>query len=206
MRKTQANISLRFYQDIVKRLLDLITSLIFLLLLLAPGVVIAILIKLTSPGPVFFKQIRVGKNGQLFKIFKFRSMTIDAPHQKATAEFFDANHYITGIGRFLRKTSIDELPQLWNVFKGDMSVVGPRPLIPAENQINHQRHALKIDRVLPGITGLAQVNGRDRLTNRDKLKYDYYYCQHLSLDLDFQIVVKTVVNVLTSKDIQDGQQ
>lgn len=191
------------YQNSIKRLLDIIASLFLIVICFIPGIIIALLIKLTSKGPIFFKQLRVGKNGQLFYIYKFRSMSINAPHQKSTSEFNEANRYITKVGHFIRKTSIDELPQLFNVLNGKMSIVGPRPLIPEEKRINQQRHQLKIDHLLPGITGLAQVNGRDRITNRNKLAYDYQYYQNISLSLDAKIIFTTIKKVLMRKDIKD---
>lgn len=205
MEKAAIRKSIRLYQHKIKRVLDIIISILLIVLSLIPGILIAILIKLTSHGPIFFRQQRVGKDGQLFWIYKFRSMRVDAPHQKSTAEFIDANQYITKIGYIIRKTSIDEIPQLLNVFKGDMSIVGPRPLIPAERAINQQRHDLGIDSILPGITGLAQVNGRDRLNDSQKLRFDYQYYQQIGFCLDLRIIIKTITNVLTSKDIQDGQ-
>lgn len=205
MMKGKSCANVYVYRDIVKRILDIIVSLVLLTILLIPGILIAILIKLTSKGPIFFKQERVGWNSQLFNIYKFRSMAVDAPHNMTTAAFTNANQYITTVGRFLRKTSIDELPQLLNVLKGDMSIVGPRPLIPAEHAINYQRHELGIDQLLPGITGLAQVNGRDLLNDQDKLAFDKQYYEHVSFLMDTKIIVKTIANVIISKDIQDGQ-
>ena len=203
MEKARAKKRLSLYRIFTKRVLDIIASALLLIIFLIPGLIIATLIKLTSPGPVLFRQQRVGKYGRPFIIYKFRSMTVNAPAQKSTAEFTNANQYITGIGHFLRKTSVDELPQLLNVLKGDMSVVGPRPLIITEKSINQRRHELGIDQLLPGITGLAQVNGRDHLNDHTKLIYDYRYCQNVSFGLDLKIVVKKISNVLMSKDIED---
>ena len=202
MGKAKERGDFRLYCNVIKRLCDLITSLLFLVILFIPGTVIALIIKLTSNGPVFFRQNRVGKNGRLFKIYKFRSMVANAPHEMSTAEFNDASRYITKFGNLLRKTSLDELPQLINVLKGDMSIVGPRPLIPAEKEINCKRHELKIDQILPGITGLAQINGRDRITDHTKLLYDLKYYQNVSIKLDTQIIFRTVTSVVTGKDIQ----
>ena len=169
MEKARAKKRLSLYRIFTKRVLDIIASALLLIIFLIPGLIIATLIKLTSPGPVLFRQQRVGKYGRPFIIYKFRSMTVNAPAQKSTAEFTNANQYITGIGHFLRKTSVDELPQLLNVLKGDMSVVGPRPLIITEKSINQRRHELGI----------------------------------VSFGLDLKIVVKTISNVLMSKDIED---
>lgn len=191
------------YRNIIKRLCDIVASLVLVIIALIPGIIIACLIKLTSRGPVFFEQDRVGREGRPFKMYKFRSMVVDAPHEISTVDFKNANKYITRIGNFLRKTSFDELPQLFNVLKGDMSIIGPRPLIPTEVVINKERHELKIDEILPGITGLAQINGRDRIDDRTKLSYDLQYYQELSFALDVRILFKTISNVAVGKDIQD---
>lgn len=191
------------YRNIIKRLCDIVACLVLVIIVLIPGIIIACLIKLTSKGPVFFEQDRIGREGRPFKMYKFRSMIVDAPHEVSTADFKDANKYITKIGNFLRKTSFDELPQLFNVLKGDMSIIGPRPLIPTEVAINKKRHELKVDEILPGITGLAQINGRDRIDDRTKLSYDLQYYRELSFVLDVKILFKTVSNVVVGKDIQD---
>lgn len=172
-------------------------------LLLLPGLALAGVIKLASPGAALFTQRRVGKDGHPFTIYKFRTMSVQAPREVATGEFVNANEYITGLGGFLRKTSIDELPQLINVIKGDMSIIGPRPLITGETAVNEQRHRLGVDRVLPGITGLAQVNGRDMISDQEKLGYDLEYCQHLSMGLDLRIILKTIAKVAQQRDIRE---
>lgn len=192
-----------WYAKLLKRLIDFIFSITLLIILFFPGLLIAFLIKYTSEGPVFFKQIRVGRNGQKFVIYKFRTMSVEAPHELATSEACDLSEYITSIGSLLRKTSIDELPQLINVLIGNMSIVGPRPLIPSEKQINKERHIMGVDTVLPGITGLAQVKGRDMLNDNQKLKYDLEYCNNLSIGLDFRIICMTIRNVIQHKDIKN---
>ena len=161
----------------------------------------SILIKLESEGPVIFKQLRAGKNSKPFYIYKFRSMKANAP-TLSTNEFEDANLFITKIGRFIRKTSIDELPQLINILKGDMSIVGPRPVILDEKELISLRQEYNVDNILPGITGLAQINGRDSIGNEEKVKLDYEYLQNRSLNLDIKIVFITIFKVLKKSDIK----
>ena len=161
--------SFKWYRDFFKRFFDVIFSLIAIILLAIPMIIIALLIKIDSPEePVLFKQVRVGKNDVPFTILKFRSMSNDAPHQVATENFENPEKYITKVGKVLRKTSLDELPQLFNVLKGNMSVIGPRPLIPKETSVLAMRDEYGASRILPGITGLAQVHGRDEVTVENK--------------------------------------
>lgn len=168
--------------------------------------VLAIWIKLDSKGPVLFKQERVGRNGKRFTIYKFRSMSDDAPHQMATSEFDTALSYITRSGQLMRKTSLDELPQLVNVVKGEMSFIGPRPLIPKEEKVLRLRHANGADGVAPGITGLAQVRGRDEVTDVQKANYDGEYANNISFVGDFAILAKTFTDVLQSRGVHDGKE
>lgn len=192
-----------WYIKFLKRSIDVFFSIILLVILFFPCLFIALFIKGTSKGPVFFKQIRVGKNGQEFVIYKFRTMFTDAPHDLATSEANNLSRYITKFGRFLRKTSADELPQLINVLIGNMSIVGPRPLIPSEKNINEKRHIMGIDTVLPGITGLAQVEGRDMINDNQKLKYDLEYYKNLTFGLDLKIIFMTIKNVIQHKNIKN---
>lgn len=157
----------QFYPRYIKRGIDLIISFLLLVILWPLFLILAGWIKLDSSGPVFFRQERMGKNGQPFKIYKFRTMYINAP-QLATASFENPEKYITKVGKWLRKSSLDELPQLINVFKGEMSIIGPRPLILKEKKVLSLRHANGAEAVLPGITGLAQVRGRDLVTDEQK--------------------------------------
>ena len=142
---------------IVKRLLDIVASAILLAVFCLPLLVIMACIRLTSEGAAIFKQRRVGRNGKLFVCYKLRTMYKDAPPNLSTAEFFDAERYVTPIGRLLRRTSLDELPQLLNVLKGDMSIIGPRPLIPEEESIHQKRQERRVYSIRPGMTGLAQI-------------------------------------------------
>lgn len=160
--------------SISKRTMDIVSSLVGLILLSPLFLLVAILIKLDSKGPIIFKQIRIGKNSKPFYIYKFRSMKIDAPNL-STEEFINASDFTTKVGKFIRKTSIDELPQLVNILKGDMSIVGPRPVIEREVRLLELRKECNVDSILPGITGLAQINGRDNIDDYEKVKYDFEY-------------------------------
>ncbi|MRI08680.1 sugar transferase [Limosilactobacillus reuteri] len=196
-----------WYRDICKRFFDFAFSLIGIILLAIPMMIIALIIKIDSPHEkILFRQKRVGKNNQVFTILKFRSMRQDAPHEIATKDFENPEAYITPVGKFLRKASLDELPQLFNVFKGDMSIVGPRPLIPKEKKVLKMRTEYGANKVLPGITGLAQVHGRDEITDENKASYDGKYALNMSILLDFSIILKTIFDVVRSKGIREGKK
>jgi len=184
----------------MKRIMDLIFSLILSIILIPILIIIAFIIKIDSKGPVFFKQKRIGRNKIEFSIYKFRSMKIDTPNI-ATDKFNDANNYITNIGSFLRKTSLDEIPQLINIIKGEMSFVGPRPALYNQYELIEMRDKKGINNDLPGITGYAQVNGRDRISDNEKVKLDEYYAKNKNIRLDIKIIINTFVNVLLKKDI-----
>lgn len=183
------------YRKFVKRLLDLLLAIPMLIILLIPLIIVGIIIKLTSEGPLLFIQERYGRNSKPFALYKFRSMTNKAP-VKANSEFDDISSYITPFGMFIRKTSIDELPQLWNIIKGDMSFIGPRPLAKTDKKVLSLRKQNGADQVLPGISGLAQVNGRNNLSDEDKAAYDAQYGAHLSFRVDMLLTVETFVSVL----------
>ena len=176
--------------SISKRTMDIVSSLVGLILLSPLFLLVAILIKLDSKGPIIFKQIRIGKNSKPFYIYKFRSMKIDAPNL-STEEFINASDFTTKVGKFIRKTSIDELPQLVNILKGDMSIVGPRPVIEREVRLLEIRKECNVDSILPGITGLAQINGRDNIDDYEKVKYDFEYLSKRNLVLDIKIIIKS---------------
>ncbi len=198
--------SFKWYRDFFKRFFDIIFSLIAIVVFAFPMLIIAVIIKVDSPKEsIFFKQVRVGKNDVPFTILKFRSMRNDAPHQVATENFENPEQYITKVGKVLRKTSLDELPQLFNVLKGDMSVIGPRPLIPQEKDVLAMRDKYGASRIFPGITGLAQVHGRDEVTDENKAAYDGKYALNISLFLDLSIFLKTIIDVIQSKGIVDGK-
>ena len=187
-----------------KRLLDIVLSLTALIVLAPLLLVLALLVKLDSPGPALFKQKRVGRNEKLFDIYKFRSMYTSAPRDVATSELQNAESHITRVGRVLRKTSLDELPQLFNVLKGEMSLIGPRPLVPNEKDIHELRREKGAYRVRPGITGWAQVNGRDCVLPVDKARLDGYYADHMSFGLDVKIIFFSVICVLTARGVREG--
>ncbi len=187
-----------------KRLLDIVLSLTALIVLAPLLLVLALLVKLDSPGPALFKQKRVGRNEKLFDIYKFRSMYTSAPRDVATSELQNAESQITRVGRVLRKTSLDELPQLFNVLKGEMSLIGPRPLVPNEKDIHELRREKGAYRVRPGITGWAQVNGRDCVLPVDKARLDGYYADHMSFGLDVKIIIFSVICVLTARGVREG--
>lgn len=198
--------SFHWYRDFFKRICDMIFSLIAIVILALPMLFIALLIKIDSPKePILFKQIRVGKDNIPFTIFKFRSMSKDAPHQMATGNFENPEEYITAIGKVIRKTSLDELPQLFNVLKGDMSIIGPRPLIPEEKKVLALRDEFGASKILPGITGLAQVHGRDEVSDKNKAAYDGKYALNISFLLDTTIFFKTVFDVIQSRGIHEGK-
>jgi O-antigen biosynthesis protein WbqP len=203
----ESNSAFRWYRDFFKRILDIVISLLGIVVLAIPMLIIALLIKIDSPREhVLFKQARVGKDNQVFTILKFRSMRKDAPHQMATENFENPEEYITRIGKIIRKTSLDELPQFFNVLKGDMSLIGPRPLIPAEKRVFAMRDEFGASKILPGITGLAQVHGRDEVTDENKAAYDGKYAQQISLKLDLWIFFKTILDVVQRKGIHDGKK
>lgn len=188
----------------IKRALDIVFS-CFLLLILSPLLIFVMLVlTVTTHGKPIFKQQRAGKYGKPFKIYKFRTMQIDAPPHMPTMDFDDANRYITKFGHFLRNTSIDELPQLWNVLKGDMSFIGPRPVILAEAALLRQRQKLGADKVRPGISGIAQLHGRDLVDMEHKARYDAYYANHFGFWLDVRITFQTMICVVTRHGVRDG--
>ena len=199
--------SFKWYRDFFKRGFDIFFSLIAIIILAIPMMIIALWIKIDSPHEkVLFKQERIGINNVPFTILKFRSMRDDAPHQMATENFQNPEMYITRVGKILRKTSLDELPQLLNVLKGDMSIVGPRPLIPKEKYVLKLRDEYGANKILPGITGLAQVHGRDQVTDENKASYDGKYALNVSLLLDASIIMKTVSDVVRSRGVREGKK
>ncbi len=199
--------SFKWYRDFFKRGFDIFFSLIAIIILAIPMMIIALWIKIDSPHEkVLFKQERIGINNVPFTILKFRSMRDDAPHQMATENFENPEMYITRVGKILRKTSMDELPQLLNVLKGDMSIVGPRPLIPKEKYVLKLRDEYGANKILPGITGLAQIHGRDQVTDENKASYDGKYTLNVSLLLDASIILKTVSDVVRSRGVREGKK
>ncbi|MCL1963898.1 MAG: sugar transferase [Firmicutes bacterium] len=189
---------------IVKRGMDFLLSLVGLLVCSPLLLALMLLIRADSKGAPVFRQQRVGRYGTLFEIYKLRTMRESAPHDVATSALADAGAHITRLGRFLRKTSLDELPQLVNVLRGDMSLVGPRPLVPGEGTIHEERMACGAYDVRPGITGWAQVNGRDKVNAGKKAQMDGFYAQRVSFAMDMRIILKSAVYVLTGRGIQEG--
>ena len=177
----------------IKRLMDIIIALIGLLFAFIPMIIVAIAIKLESKGPALFKQVRTGKGGKNFNLYKFRSMTVDNDVMN-----FKTENKITKVGKFIRKTSLDELPQLFNIIKGDMSFIGPRPWI-TEYYNNFNAHQKRRVEVLPGITGLAQATGRNNLNIFEKINYDIEYVDNFSFKMDLKVVLKTIKTVLSKE-------
>jgi O-antigen biosynthesis protein WbqP len=179
----------------MKRLLDLLLVLVATLLLAVPVLVVAIMVKLTSAGPALYWSDRVGRHNKIFKMPKFRSMQIGTP-AVATHLLKDPNAYLTPVGSFLRKSSLDELPQLWSILMGEMSFVGPRPALFNQDDLIAERTTLGVHELVPGLTGWAQVNGRDELPIPEKVKLDAEYLQRQSLLFDMRILWLTFVKVL----------
>ncbi|MDR3631865.1 MAG: sugar transferase [Desulfocapsaceae bacterium] len=179
----------------MKRAFDIAVSLVAFTVLLLPLLLIAAGIKLTSKGPVLYWSDRVGKDNAIFKMPKFRTMRTDTP-AVATHLLTDPEAYVTGIGRILRPSSLDELPQLFSILVGDMSVVGPRPALYNQDDLIALRTARGIHRLVPGLTGWAQINGRDELPIPVKVEFDYYYLLHQSFRLDMKIILGTIMKVV----------
>jgi O-antigen biosynthesis protein WbqP len=178
----------------MKRLFDLVLALMVAIVLAVPVLVVALSVRLTSKGPVLYWSDRIGRNNTVFKMPKFRSMKVGTP-AVATDLLKDAGSYLTPIGSFLRKSSLDELPQLWSILKGDMSFVGPRPALFNQHELIELRTHNGVHSLLPGLTGLAQINGRDELPIFDKLRLDVDYVRRQSLWLDIQILCLTFSRV-----------
>lgn len=179
----------------MKRLFDLVLALGAAVFLALPLVVVAVMVRLTSAGPALYWSDRVGRNNKLFRMPKFRSMRVGTP-AVATHLLHNPSAHLTPIGSFLRKSSLDELPQLWSILVGDMSFVGPRPALFNQADLIAQRTELSIHRLLPGLTGWAQVNGRDELPIPQKVALDDYYARHRSMALDLRVIWMTFLKVI----------
>ena len=188
----------------IKYGLDFLISLIGFIVILPLFLLISLIIKVTSKGPVLFKQKRVGKNKKYFIIYKFRTMRIDAPKDTPTHMLEDPNKYITKIGRFLRKTSLDEIPQILNILFGQMSIVGPRPALWNQEDLIAERDKYGVNKLRPGLTGLAQINGRDELSIEDKAKLDGEYVSRQGLFLDIKIFFITFFRIFKPKGVVEG--
>lgn len=199
---------MRGIQNRIKRLFDLLVSIVVIYITAPFLLLISIAIKLTSRGPVFFKQERLGKDGKVFNIIKFRTMVDNAVNIGSGLSTFEGDPRVTKIGGFLRKTSLDELPQLFNVLKGDMSIIGPRPPVPYHPRKYNEYSEYQIQRfsVRPGITGYAQVKGRNSLTWDERIEYDVQYVKKQSFFIDFIIVLLTFIKVFKNEDIHGPER
>ncbi len=194
-------LSKRRVYSLVKRFLDIFFAIALLVFLWLPMLLIWAAVRLDSKGGGIFKQRRVGRGGKVFICYKFRTMYSHAPGERASSDFEDVGKYITMVGSFLRKTSLDELPQLFNVLKGDMSLVGPRPLIISETRVHAERMRNGVYFLRPGLTGLSQINGRDALSDERKVELDTEYLMEFGFFQDLRIVGATVGKVLRGDGI-----
>ena len=190
----------------IKRVIDFTLSLIGLIVLLPILLILMIAIKLDSPGPVFFKQKRIGIHKSYFNILKFRTMKIDTPKDVPTHLLENPEMYITRLGKLMRKTSLDELPQLINILKGDMSIVGPRPALWNQNDLLEERDKYGANDVVPGLTGWAQINGRDELDIPEKAKLDGDYVKQMSFRMDMKCFWGTIGVLLKSDGVAEGKK
>jgi O-antigen biosynthesis protein WbqP len=188
----------------IKRFLDFTLSIIGILVLSPFLLLLVILIKLDSPGPVLFKQKRVGIHKSYFQIYKFRTMCIDTPQDCPTHLLTNPDYWITRVGKFLRKTSLDELPQIFNILKGEMSIIGPRPALWNQYDLIAERDKYGANDVMPGLTGWAQINGRDELSIDEKARFDGEYVSRLGLAIDSRCFIETIVSVLRKDGIVEG--
>ena len=200
MREKKKGVYQKYLKNLLDRLLALVGTAALSWLLLGVGIAV----RLDSPGPVLFRQKRVGKNKVLFDILKFRTMRTDTPHDMPTHMLKNPDAFITRSGHFLRKTSLDELPQLWNIFVGQMSVVGPQPALWNQYDLIEERDKYGANDVTPGLTGWAQVNGRDELEIPVKARLDGEYVQHLGFAMDLKCFLRTITSVLGHEGVVEG--
>lgn len=193
------------YKKYIKRLLDLSLSGVGIIITSPFLGIIAVIIKTTSKGPVLFKQQRYGRHQKPFVCYKFRSMYTTAPKDMPTWKLENPEEHITPVGKFLRKTSMDELPQLFNIFKGEMSLIGPRPVVLKEKQLIEVREKVGANDVRPGLTGWAQINGRDLVGTKEKAELDGRYVKKMSFLVDCRVFFKTILYVLRKEGIQEGE-
>lgn len=184
----------------MKRVIDVFLSSFLLLIFFLPMVLLGLLVKITSKGPVLFWSDRVGLNSKIFSMPKFRTMLTDTPNV-ATDLLKDSERFITPVGKLLRRTSLDELPQLWSILSGEMSFVGPRPALFNQYKLIKMRNDVGVDSIRPGLTGWAQVNGRDEIPDREKVGLDEFYLQNQSLTLDLKILVSTLLIVINGRGV-----
>ena len=193
------------YINGLKRFFDFFASLILTIIISPIFLILMLVIKIDSKGPVFFKQNRIGKDKKTFKILKFRTMRIDTPKDMPTHMLKDPDKYITRVGRFLRKTSLDELPQLFNIIAGHMAVVGPRPALWNQYDLIAERDKYHANDIRPGLTGWAQVNGRDELEIEIKARFDGEYVERMSFFFDLKCIFITVFKVARSDGVVEGE-
>lgn len=191
-------------KDVLKRIFDFLMSLIAIIILSPVILIVALAVKFTSPGPMLFKQRRIGKDNIEFEIYKFRTMRIDTPNVP-THLLENPEQWITPVGKFLRKTSLDELPQLFNILKGEMSIVGPRPALYNQSDLRDMRTAVGVHKLIPGLTGWAQINGRDEIPLSLKVRLDKEYLDRKSFLFDIKIIFMTVLSVIKSDGVQEGK-
>ena len=189
---------------VLKRVTDIILSLTGMILLSPLFIILILAIKIDSKGPVLFKQKRIGIHKKPCFILKFRTMRVDTPKDTPTHLLENPDQWITRTGRFLRKTSLDELPQIWNILVGDMSIIGPRPALWNQYDLIEERDRYGANDILPGLTGWAQIHGRDELPIVDKAALDGYYVEHLSLGLDIRCFFGTIKSVAKSEGVVEG--
>lgn len=189
-----------------KRLLDIILSFISILLLSPMLLIIGIIVWIDTKGFPIFRQRRIGKNNKEFLILKFRSMNKKTPSDVPTHLLENPDQYITKFGKFIRRSSLDELPQLFNILIGQMSFIGPRPVVWAETDVINARSEHNIQIIKPGLSGWAQINGRDRVTLNERIELDEYYLKHFNIWLDMKIFFKTIKRAITQKDVVEGKQ
>lgn len=192
------------YRKFIKRLIDIILSLAGLIFASWLYLIIIIAIKIDDPGPVFFTQKRVGKGKTYFQLAKFRSMKMSTPHDTPTHLLENPDQYITRVGRFLRKSSLDEIPQLWNILRGDMSVIGPRPALWNQDDLIAERDKYSANDIRPGLSGWAQICGRDELEIKDKARLDGEYVQKMSFLFDCRCFFGTAIGALRGDGVVEG--
>ena len=194
------------YRHFLKRFLDVVISLCGFIVLFPLFILLAILIKVDDGGPVFFTQKRMGWHDIPFSIYKFRSMRTEAPHDCATEKLDNPEAWITKTGRWMRRTSLDELPQILNIIRGDMSIIGPRPVVLTETELISLRKRYGVDEIRPGLTGWAQINGRDEVSVKKKAILDGEYNAKMSFLFDLKIFLATFVSVFEEKGIHEGKR
>ena len=192
------------YKSVFKRIIDIFLSALAIVILFVPMAILILVIKISSPGPVFFKQKRIGIHKTHFNLLKFRTMRTDTPHDMPTHMLINPEQYITKIGKFLRKSSLDELPQIFNILLGQMSIIGPRPALWNQYDLIEERDKFGANDIKPGLTGWAQINGRDELPIDVKAQLDGEYVEKLSFLFDCKCFFMTIFSVLKADGIVEG--